>query len=265
MDLGLRNRVVVVTGGSSGIGFETARLFLEDGATVAICGRDGARLEDAMRRLSGSNGGDRLKGMPADVLDAESMRGFAEQVKAWFTGADILVNNAGQGRLSTFENTTDAAWLEEMQLKYFGIIRPVRAFLPQLIGGKDAAIVNVNSLLALQPEPHMVATSATRAGALNLSRSMAREFGPRGIRVNSVLLGLVDSGQWRRRFENEAERGQDYEQWLAQLAANKGIPMGRFAKPVEAARGIVYLASPAASYTTGAALDLSGGTARHIG
>lgn len=264
MDLGLAGMTAVVTGGSSGIGFETARLFLEDGAKVAICGRDRTRLDAALDKLGQLASENRLAGATADVLDPDSMSAFANQVKDGFGGVDILVNNAGQGRQSTFEDTSDEAWLEEMRLKYFGIIHPVRAFLPMLRASQHGAIVNINSLLALQPEPHMVATSATRAGALNLSRSLASEFGPAGIRVNSVLLGIVDSGQWRRRFERE-RGGEDYAGWLKRLAREKGIPMGRFAEPVEAARAIVYLASPAASYTTGATLDLSGGNARHIG
>ncbi|WP_033941372.1 SDR family NAD(P)-dependent oxidoreductase, partial [Pseudomonas aeruginosa] len=100
-----------------------------------------------------------------------------------------LVNNAGQGRVSTFAETTDEAWSEELQLKFFSVIHPVRAFLPQLESRADAAIVCVNSLLASQPEPHMVATSAARAGVKNLVRSMAFEFAPKGVRVNGILIG----------------------------------------------------------------------------
>ncbi len=102
--------------------------------------------------------------------------------------------------MSTFADTTDEAWREELELKFFSQIYPVRAFKPLLDKSDAAAIMAVNSLLAYQPEPYMVATSAARAGAQSLVKSLAREFAPR-IRVNSIMLGLIDSGQWQRRFE----------------------------------------------------------------
>jgi len=119
------------------------------------------------------------------------------------------------------------------------------------------------ALLALQPEPHMVCTSAARAGVQNLLKSLASEFAPR-IRVNTVLLGLVDSGQWQRRFEARADKTQSREDWFSNLAREKKIPLGRLGVPEEPARAIVFLGSPAASYITGASLEISGGVSRHI-
>jgi NAD(P)-dependent dehydrogenase (short-subunit alcohol dehydrogenase family) len=127
----------------------------------------------------------------------------------------------------------------------------------------DAAIVCANSLLARQPEPHMVATSAARAGLLNLVRSMATEFAPQGVRVNGILIGLVESGQWRRRFDAREDKSIDWPAWSNQLAQGKHIPLGRLGLPIEAARAILFLASPLASYTTGAHIDISGGHSRH--
>ena len=127
----------------------------------------------------------------------------------------------------------------------------------------DAAIVCANSLLARQPEPHMVATSAARAGLLNLVRSMATEFAPQGVRVNGILIGLVESGQWRRRFEAREDKSLDWAAWSGQLAKTKHIPLGRLGLPTEAARAILFLASPLASYTTGSHIDISGGHSRH--
>jgi NAD(P)-dependent dehydrogenase (short-subunit alcohol dehydrogenase family) len=126
-----------------------------------------------------------------------------------------------------------------------------------------AAIVAVNSLLSMQPEAHMVCTSAARAGVQNLIKSLAGEFAPR-IRVNSILLGLVDSGQWQRRFEARADKTQSREQWLSGIARAKPIPLGRLGTADEAARAIVFLGSAAASYITGASLEVSGGISRHI-
>jgi NAD(P)-dependent dehydrogenase (short-subunit alcohol dehydrogenase family) len=260
MDLGLTDAVAVVTGGSSGIGLETARLLLSEGASVAICGRDAGRLAAAEQSLGPSG---RLLARRCDVLDETDVAAFAEAVKAWRGRVDILINNAGQGRVSTFADTPDQDWRDELDLKFFSQIRPIRAFAPLMAQSRNAAIVAVNSLLAYQPEKHMVATSAARAGVQNLLKSLAGELAPR-IRVNAILLGLVDSGQWQRRYEARADKAQTRDQWFAALAENKGIPLGRLGRPEEAARAIVFLGSPAASFVTGAQLEVSGGVSRFM-
>jgi len=260
---GLKDKVAIVTGGSSGIGLATADLLLGEGAAVAICGRNCERLAAAAAQLRQQHPGARLHAEPCDVLSADHVRAFAESSKAALGPARILINNAGQGRISTFASTTDEEWSQELHLKFFSILHPTRAFLPQLETQEGAAIVCVNSLLASQPEPHMVATSAARAGVKNLVRSMAVEFAPKGIRVNGILIGMIDSGQWRRRFAARDDQTTSWEDWSADLAAQKSIPLARLGQPMEAARAIVFLASPLASYTTGSHLDLSGGLSRH--
>lgn len=169
MDLGLTDSVAVVTGGSSGIGLATAGLLLTDGARVAICGRDAARLASAREKL-GAPSDDRLLAARCNVLDAAEVNAFAQKVAEWSGGhIDLLVNNAGQARVSTFATTTDAQWRDELELKFFSQILPIRAFFPLLEKGDWPAIVAVNSLLSMQPEPHMVCTSAARAGVQKIS------------------------------------------------------------------------------------------------
>jgi len=263
MDLEIANKSVVVTGASSGIGLACARLFLAEGARVAICARGGERLEGVRKELAEQFGNDRVFAQPFSVLDANAVAEFAENVRQRFGGCDALVTNAGQGRVSTYADTTDADWREELELKFFSQLHPIRAFETMLRDSGSGAIVAVNSLLASQPEPHMVCTSAARAGVQNLLKSLATELAPE-IRVNSILLGLIDSQQWQRRFDARADTSQGRADWYAELAKSKKIPLGRLGEPEEAARAIAFLASSAASYVTGARLEISGGVSRFV-
>lgn len=264
MDLGLSNRTVVITGGTSGIGLATAHLAIGEGARVAVCGRDEARLSAARAELAALKGEDAVLAQRCDVLDSQAVAAFAAAASDWAGGrVDLLVNNAGQGRVSTFATTTDEDWRRELDLKFFSQILPVRAFKPLLEKSDSPAIVGVNSLLAYQPEPHMVCTAAARAGVQSLLKSLAAEFAP-GIRVNSILLGLIDSGQWQRRFEARDDKSISREQWMTSLAREKHIPLARLGQSNEPARAILFLGSPAASYITGASLEVSGGVSRHI-
>lgn len=263
MDLGLKDKTVVVTGGSSGIGLAAVRTFLADGANVALCARGHERLKAVCDELTSEFGAGRVISGAFSVLDADSTSAFADDIAAHFGGCDVLVTNAGQGRQSTFANTSDSDWRNELELKFFSQLYPIRAFEHMLRRSPAGSIVAVNSLLAFQPEPHMVCTSAARAGVQNLLKSLATELAP-DIRVNSILLGLVDSNQWQKRFKTRKDPAQSRDDWYAEIAREKDIPLGRLGQAEEAARALVFLASPAASYITGARLEISGGVSRFL-
>jgi NAD(P)-dependent dehydrogenase (short-subunit alcohol dehydrogenase family) len=186
--------------------------------------------------------------------------GDAETV---FGGLDGVVNNAGQSRMKPLAEATVADFRDELDLKFSGVLNTTTRALPLLRRSSAAAVVNVNAVLAKQPEPRLVTTSAARAGLLNLTKSMALEYAADGIRVNSVCLGLVDTGQWRRRYD-DARTELTFDQWEREIAADRGIALGRFGTADEVAAMVVTLLSPRASYVTGASLDVCGGVARYV-
>lgn len=261
MDLGLADRTVLVTGGSSGVGLATVRALLDEGARVATCGRDADRLAAAAATLGAP--GDRLLTGVCDVRDAAAVRGFVDRTTDHFGALDGLVNNAGQSRMKRLADTTAEDWRDELELKFAGVLHPLRAALPALRASDAASVVIINAVLAKQPEPRLITTSAARAGLLNLAKSLAQELSPDSIRVNSVCLGLIDTGQWTRRHAAEAPT-EPYPHWQARLAADRGIALGRLGRADEVAYAVLALLSPRASYITGTALDVCGGVGRSI-
>src|SRR5699024_3727047 len=146
-------------GGSSGIGLSVVDMLLDEGANVMTCGRDASRLKTALSDRQASYG-ERLQWTMADVRDAGQTQALAETTAQTFGAVDGLVNNAGAARSSTFATTTNEDWTDELSLKFFGVVNPSRAALPWLGRSGSGAVVNINAVLARQPEPHLVATSA---------------------------------------------------------------------------------------------------------
>ncbi|OUZ09255.1 short chain dehydrogenase [Aeromicrobium sp. PE09-221] len=264
MDLQLRDRTILVTGASSGVGLATARMLLAEGANVAACARDGARLDATLRgaRDAVADPG-RVHAVSADVTDAASMGSFVDSAVEVFGGIDGVVCNAGRSLMATIDETTDEQIREEFELKLFGVLHVVRAAAKHLAESEVASVVAVNAILARQPEPKLAITSAARAGLLNLTQTLSYSLGADGIRVNSVLLGLIDTGQWTRRYQSSGS-GLDYAEWTGRLAADRGIVLGRLGSAEEVAFPIVSLLSPLSGYTTGACIDVGGGVARYV-
>ncbi len=261
MDLQLTGRTVLVTGGSSGVGLATVTGLLDEGANVVTCARRLDVLEKALADAGAPQ--DRVLAAACDVRRGAEVDRLVRAGVDRFGGLDGLVNNAGQSRMLPLSEATLADFADELDLKFASVLNTTGAALSHLQASGIGAVVTVNAVLARQPDPRLVTTSAARAGLLNLTKSMSVEYAPLGIRVNSVCLGLIDTGQWRRRYEANGTE-LDYTDWERELAADRGVALGRFGTADEVAAMVVTLLSPRASYVTGAALDVCGGVARYV-
>jgi NAD(P)-dependent dehydrogenase (short-subunit alcohol dehydrogenase family) len=261
VDLMLAGRTVLVTGGSSGVGLATVRMLLDEGAAVVTCARRVEVLQDSMKAIGAPD--DRLLAVACDVRDPEAVGGLLAAAEERFGGLDGLVNNAGESRMARLAEVSLADFRDEFELKFSGVLNTFTHALPLLVRSTAASVVNVNAVLAKQPEPRLVTTSAARAGLLNLTKTMALEYASQGIRVNSVCLGLIDTGQWRRRYEQSGSP-LSFDEWSHALASDRAVALGRLGTADEVAAMIVMLLSPRASYVTASAIDVCGGVYRAV-
>lgn len=250
-------------GGSSGVGLKTAEMFLAEGADVAICGRSQQRLDQAAQKLRRFANQKSFITIDCDVTNESVVKSAVESTITKFGRIDILVNAAGRSLMSHFFDVTNEQWEEQIKLKYYAIIYAVRAVAPYMIKQGGGRIININATLSKEPEPHMIATAATRAGLLNLSKALALELAPHNILVNSVSLGVIRTAQWeQRRLKHAPEMAP--EAYYHDLAKKRRIPIGRVGEPDEVAHAILFLASKGASYITGATIDVAGGLGKAL-
>jgi NAD(P)-dependent dehydrogenase (short-subunit alcohol dehydrogenase family) len=244
VDLGLQDRVCIVTGSTGGIGLATARLLVEEGARVVTSGRS----EEA------PGIGEALH-LPGDLGEPGEPERLIETAVAELGGLDCLVNNVGIARIAAFEEVSDDEWNEYWQLDVMSYIRAIRAALPGLRGG--GSIVNVSSTAGKRPSTGMPHYSVVKAAVLSLSRLIADLYAKDGIRCNAVTPGPTATEAWLGEGGLADQQG-DREEVLAKVGA--GRPLGRLAEPEEIAAVIAFLCSDRASYVTGAAWSADGGT-----
>ncbi len=245
MDLGLAGRRCLVTGSTGGIGLETVRQLVAEGARVVTCGRrdEAPEVGEAAH-------------VAADLSrPGEPERAVAEAAAA-LGGLDVLVNNVGTARIARFDEVPDEEWDAYWQLNVMSYVRAIRAALPHLRDG-GGAIVNVSSTAGKRPSTGMPHYSVTKAATLSLSRLIADLYAGDGIRCNAVTPGPTATDAWLGEGGLADQQG-DRDEVLARVGA--GRPLGRLARPEEIAAVIVFLCSERASYVTGAAWSADGGT-----
>ncbi len=246
-------RLALVTGASSGIGRATALRFAEEGAAVALLGRDRGALEETGREVEGR--GARAGVMVADLADAAQCRAAVDEAVAFGSRLDVLVNAAGIIASGDLASTTEEAWTEMMRINLDGVFVLMQASLPHLqaTGGN---VVNVSSVTGLRAFPGVLAYCVSKAGLDQLTRCAALELAGSGVRVNAVNPGVVVSNLHRRSGMQE----DAYEAFLEHSKTTH--PLGRVGQPQDNAEAIVYLASDQAGWVTGVTLSLDGG--RHL-
>ena len=256
MDLGLRDRVCVVTGSTGGIGLATARLLGMEGAHVVIAGRDAERVELARTEARAA------LGVVCDLAEPGAPEALVSEARESLGPVDCLVNNVGIAYQIRFEDLADSHWDDMWQLNVMSYMRSIRAVLPEMRERGRGAIVNVSSTAGKRPSTSMPNYSVTKAAVLSLSRVVADLYAGAGIRCNAVTPGPTATDAWLGAgglADQQAERSdRTRDEVLEEVGA--GRPLGRLAEPDEIASVIAFLCSDRASYVTGAAWSADGGT-----
>jgi len=250
--LGLEGKVAIVTGASQGLGRATAERFARCGVRVGMCARRKAVLEDAAERIRRATGGD-LLAMTCDVTRAAEVEAFVGAVVSRWGGVDILVNNAGTSAATGFEQVEDFQWQADIDLKLLAAVRFCRLVMPHMKQRGGGRIINVTTIGGKAPTARALPTSVTRAAGINLTKSLATEYAPDRILVNTICLGVVKSAQWERRVKGDPDA------YYREMAGKRGVPLGRFGEASEFADLVAFLCSERAAYITGTAINFDGG------
>jgi NAD(P)-dependent dehydrogenase (short-subunit alcohol dehydrogenase family) len=258
MDLELKGKAALITGGTVGIGLAIARAFAREGVSTAICGRDGARAVREAEAIAREFGVPAI-GMKADVARSGSAERCEAEAEAHFGGIDILVNNAGTGSSETIMDASDERWQYYWDLHVMAAVRFSRAVVPSMRKRGGGAIVNTASICAKQPLGYEPIYNTTKAALVMFGKCLANELVADNIRVNTVNPGLVLTPDWKKTAGILTQGTQTtVDQYLDRIAKDNA-PIGRFASPEEIADFYLFLCSKRASYCVGSVYYIDGG------
>jgi 3-oxoacyl-[acyl-carrier protein] reductase len=257
MDLGLKNKVALITGASKGLGYATARQLLLEGARLAINSRDPQRLNKAAETLRSETGGEIIP-LAGDMADPGVPDFLVAQTINHFGALDLLVTNTGGPPAGNFDSFDDAAWEKAFDLVLLAHVRLIRSALPHLRKSDSASVLTITSISVKQPISGLILSNSLRLGTIGLTKSLALELGHEGIRFNSILPGWTTTERVTDLLSIRAANNHTtIDEEVRKQSAES--PLGRMATPEEFARSAVFLLSPAASYLTGVMLPVDGG------
>ena len=257
MDLHLRDKHVLITGGSKGIGLACAQAFLEEGAKVTLVSRDAANLNAARAKLQANFSADRIHTFAANLRDAHAAVVALDSAEAAFGPVDVLVNSAGAAKRTPAPELTPEAWADAMQAKYFTYIHMIDPTIKRMAARGQGAVVNVVGNGGKVASPIHLPGGAANAALMLASAGLAAAYGAQGIRVNAINPGLTLTDRLQEGMAADARlKGIDTQEAMAQAVGK--IPLGRMAAPEEIAHAVVFLASSKASYITGICMSMDG-------
>jgi 3-oxoacyl-[acyl-carrier protein] reductase len=264
MDLGLKGKVMLITGGTRGIGADIALGFAEEGARVAICARTKADL-DAKSAEIGKATGAVVTGIPADLSEPEEADRLVGEVVKRFGRLDILVNSAGVAPAGTIEQLSEEDWQRGLQLKLMGLVRCTRAAIPVMRRQGGGRIVNVVGNDGVKCAYWEIVPAICCAAELILTQTLAEQYGPEGIYINAVNPGPVQTGLMQDIFEKLARRrGLTVDQVIQGHVDSIPLKVKRIATPREVTNVVLFLASDRASFVNGVSVNVDGGQMKPI-
>ena len=256
MDLGLADKVAIVTGSSRGLGLASARALAAEGCRICLCARTESRLTEAAREVGAVAGrGDRVLTVVADVSDGHDIARVVDHTVATFGGLDILVNNVGLGRGGGLVETADAEWQDAIDQTLMPAVRASRLAVPHMQARGGGVIIMIASIFGREAGGRMT-YNAVKAAEISLAKSMAQQLAPDNIRVLSVSPGsiLFAGGSWWKRQQEDPKGIAEF--------VKRELPFGRFGRPEEVGDVVAFLASPRASWIAGTSIVVDGAQSR---
>ena len=259
MDLGLNGKNAIITGGSDGIGLAAAISLSKEGANVAILARTQDKLDSAVKEIQKESKG-KVIAISTDVRDESSVVTSIKKVRDELGKIDILVNNAGTSSASPLEEMTNEQLTEDLNLKVYGAIYCARSVIKDMKESGSGSIINITTPGGKATAGGSQPTSLSRAAGISLTKAWSKEYASQNIRVNTVCVGVLKSGQHRTRVANIQKEKPDYTLEDHWEIMGKNVPMGRVGEALEVGNVICFLSSSKASYVTGTAINVDGGT-----